>query len=282
MKKLFKFFVPLFLLVFTVMSAGCSLGLGPVVRYDNADRYTAAANGTLDTVSSLDVEWISGRVLISYQDSDKIVFYEERPDEGENNDYMLRYWLDETNTLRVRFAKSGTRIRNNYKKDLTILLPTNTELQSLELETVSADANVSVWTNACEIETVSGDLSCRYSHIEWKAGFKSVSGDVVIEDTEISCACEIETVSGDILTKFKTLPPTLSAETVSGDVKLCFPDTNFTVKYATVSGNFYTELDGNYQNGVFTYKDGSQIPHTAETVSGDLGILLYQPEKENS
>jgi len=283
MKKLFKFFIPLFLLVFTVTAAGCSFGLNAVIRYDNAEKYTASANGTLDSVSSLDVEWLSGRVLISSHNGENVVFSEERPGGETNDDYMLRYWLDETNTLRIRFAKSGTRIKNNYKKDLTILLPLHTELQSFQLETVSADANiVSVWANDCEIETVSGDVSCRYAHIEWKANFQSVSGDVVIEDTEISCATEIETVSGDILTKFKTLPPTLSAETVSGDIKFCFPDTGFTVTYSTVSGNFYTELEGKYQNDVFTYQDGSQVPYTAETVSGDLGILLYQTEKENS
>ena len=286
MKKILKFFAPLALLLcLSCAAAGCTGVMGALIRYDNAKQYTAAASGEVLSVKNLEVEWVSGKVEIVYYEGASTKFSEIRSDgKTETDDYTTRYLLDQkTSTLHLKFAKSGVRNNNNHcSKTLTVQIPQNTTLNSVEVEAVSAEAVVSVNADSCEIETVSGEISCRnatYGEIE----AKTVSGSVAVKDVTVARKTEIDSVSGDAVASFITLPAAVDVESVSGDITLHFPDAGFSVKFDTVSGTFYSSFNGGVKpetvtDGKLTNAGSPSCNCAVETVSGSLTLTRFSAE----
>ena len=283
MKSILKFLAPLSLLLCLLYAAtGCSGGLGAIIRYDNAKKYTAAASGELTLpVNNLEVEWVSGEVNIEDYEGTSVKFSEVRSDGvTETDDYTMRYLLDQTDdTLHLKFAKSGVRNNNLSSKALTVRIPRNTTLNSVEVETVSAETVVSVHADACDIETVSGEIACRnasYGEIE----AKTVSGTIAVKNVTVARKTEIDSVSGDVVAAFVTLPVAVEAKSVSGDVTLYLPDAGFSVKFDTVSGTFYSGFRDTPKYETVTggalVNAGSPSCHcTVKTVSGDLYVVKF-------
>ena len=97
--------------VVLVAAMAVSLEGGVGYRYDNAEKYAAGAGNVEGTVRNLDVDWIDGQVTIAYH-SEPTVLISETSKKNIPADMELRWWLD-GDTLRVRYAKSGT-VRLNW------------------------------------------------------------------------------------------------------------------------------------------------------------------------
>lgn len=286
MKRILKFFAPLALLTCLLCAAaGCTGVMGAIIRYDNAKQYTAAASGELTLpVNNLEVEWVSGKVEIVSYEGTTVKFSEVRSDGvTETDDYTMRYLLNQkTDTLYLKFAKSGVRNNNLCSKALTVQIPRNTTLSSVEVEAVSAETIVSVNANTCDIETVSGDIYCRnatYGEIE----AKTVSGSVTVKDVTAARKTEINSVSGDVITAFVTLPAAVDVESVSGEITLHFPDEGFSVNFDSVSGDFYSGFNGapkpeKVTGGKLANAGSPSCNCTVSTVSGNLYVLKYSAE----
>ena len=262
--------------------------------YENAAQYTAGG-GTLytrdTTVHKLDIDWRSGSVTIGLHDEDYVSITEDNaPALGSGN--ALHYWLD-GDTLRIRFAKSGhlgtTSLRD---KDLTVLLPRETILRNLSIETVSADISLQdITADDFELESVSGNMELLDASFSDEMDAETVSGNVSISsagnvgslDVEttsgiISAAAQsfdsidLSSVSGKITVKTDSLRRESSLESVSGKVELYLASDGFTARISTISGAVHSDYPCSKADNI--YICGSGGPELdIETVSGNVELF---------
>ena len=137
--------------------------------------------------------------------------------------------------------------------DLSINIP---RASSLQVNTVSADIDVSDVEGEQELESVSGDIETEAHGADIELG--SVSGDVEVAGKGQTIRSRMNTVSGDV--DADNLAGEIAAESVSGDV-------------STINGSF-TRASLNTVNGSITYHaallDSGRLD--IETVNGDVDV----------
>ncbi len=145
--------------------------------------------------------------------------------------------------------------RNNggISSDLVISVP---EGSSLQVNTVSADIDVTGVMGEQELQSVSGDVVTEAHEADIELG--SVSGDVAVQGDNKTIRSRLNTVSGDIDTD--NLAGDLGAETVSGDL-------------TAINGSF-SRVNLNSVNGEIIFRaelrdDGRM---DVETVNGSVDI----------
>lgn len=280
--------VSLFILTFCF--SGCNLNL---YTYDKASSYTVGGGEfAIDTVDSLDIDWVSGKVIVKTDATAQKITVSEENSKSEDK-YQMRHYLDAQKTLRIRFVKDGTSISSiNLKKELTVTLPADeTKLFSeIDIETVSADFNgdgfnvtkidietvsggvdlTNVDTSYLDVETVSGNITC--SDISSKnIDFDSVSGEFDFNGA-VSGRIESKTVSGDFEIHTSTMPTSIECDTVSGDIALYVPENDgFSCIFKTVSGDFNSNFAVTSSGKSRTYGNGSVVIEIKST-SGSLRI----------
>ena len=262
--------------------------------YENAAQYTAGG-GTLYTrdeiVRQLDIDWRSGSVTIGLHDEDYISITEDNaPALGSGN--ALHYWLD-GDTLRIRFAKSGCLGTASLRdKDLTLLLPRDTALRRLSIETVSADISLQdITADDFDLESVSGNMELLDVYFSDEMDAEAVSGNIRISaagnvgslDIEttsgtISAAAQsfdsidLSSVSGRITAETGSLRWESSLESVSGDIEFYLPDDGFTARISTLSGTVHSDFPCSKADNI--YICGSGGPELdIETVSGNVELF---------
>lgn len=102
---------------------------------------------------------------------------------------------------------------NDKDAQLTVRVP---RLVHLEVDTTSADIDISDHTGAQQIKSVSGEIELTLGEVE--ANVKSISGNIEARGRDVSIEALLESVSGDIeLLGFRG---DLESETVSGDIEI--------------------------------------------------------------
>lgn len=259
--------------------------------YDNAGLYTAGDCTLDDNVQYLNIDWLSGDVVIRHHDENYIAVTEEasRP---LGKDSSLHYWLDGT-TLRIRYAGSDRwRFSPIPSKTLTVYLPQDTALGGLAVETVSADISLQdITAEWIDLETVSGIIEADGASFAAGLEADSVSGSISVYTESDSSILDAETTSGSIdITAGKLDSLSLSStsgkisaalqsisdegslETLSGAIVLHLPaDAAFTAEASTVSGSFasdfpYEKVDDVYRCG----SGGAKLD--IESLSGSVSI----------
>ena len=214
---------------------------GPVQAQD---RYAISPEG----IRSLEVEWVSGRILVEPHDGDQILLEERSSGEIREKD-RLEFAVD-GDTLEIRYWKDH-RFRFDFGdfggKELRILVPRSLAegLEEISIENVSSDIHLSGLTaGELEVETVSGEVT----------GLDLTLGQV-----------ELESVSGDLSCQLTACPAELKVKTVSGDAELILPeDSRFSVNMKSVSGDVTSEI-------AYT-APGTGSSFQLESISGDLTI----------
>lgn len=208
--------------------------------YDNWEKYNTGGSVADNTITSLDVDWLSGKVEIAYHDGEKIEFFEQNATPLDD-DMKMRYFI-EGSKLSIRFAKSGTHTRRLPGKTLTLLIPEGTVLSEIDVESVSADLSVTVASRDLDLSTTSGNIS----------------GEGFTRGGTISC----ESTSGEITLSGINAPTELEAESVSGSIKVLGNAEDAEVELSTTSGNIITSLAG------------KAAAFSAETTSGEMDLDL--------
>lgn len=278
------------LLILTFCFSACNLNL---YTYDKGDSYTVGGGEfAMDTVDSLDIDWVSGKVVVKTDATAQKITLSEDNSKSEDK-YQMRHYLDAQKTLRIRFVKDGTSISSiNLKKELTVTLPADeTKLFSeIDIETVSADFTgdgfnatnidietvsggvdlINVDTTYLDVETVSGNITC--SDISSKnIDLDSVSGKFDFNGA-VSGSIESNTVSGDFEIHTSTMPTSIECDTVSGDITLYVPENDgFGCIFKTISGDFYSNFAVTTSGKSHTYGNGSVVIDIKST-SGNLRI----------
>lgn len=287
MKRFVAVFIMLMALVMVFSACqitGCSYSR---LDYDDAIKYKKGGATIDDEITSIEIEWLVGSVNVEYYDGDSISFAEECNQEL-NDRYVLRY-LREGSTLHIKYAKKGKFPLGvgAIKKDLTVKLPSNLLLSSLEIDSVSADVRVSgenktmsniniesvsggieLIANAksIDVETVSGNVAIASNTDD--LGLETVSGDASIGGSFNSI--EATSVSGDIAINADTLK-NCEISTTSGGVLLVTAENSFTLEKSTVSGHFECEQQTSTQGDKIIYGNGANN-YEISTVSGDITI----------
>lgn len=225
--------------------------------YDNEKLYSVGnaeipANG----ITEISVDWISSDIDIQYYDGETISIVE--PEQSDPN-YSLRYRID-ANELKIKFCKSGLKIKRPENKKLTLRLPDGLYLAELDVDSVSSNLNINkINTNELNFDTVSGKITATGNFAD--IDINGVSGNA------------------DIITY--TVPKNIDSDTVSGDFSITNPQNigGFTLNFNTVSGHFNNSgfeningiTDNKGKNGIYTYGNGN-TEIDFDSVSGNLTI----------
>lgn len=238
-----------------------------IISTEDKSYSTGSGEVAADSINSIDIDWVNGKVTVAYYDGETVSFTEE---EQTDPDYRLRYKLDDDGELEIEFCKdtiakdiSGFNV-NRLSKDLTVYIPQGMALSKLDIDDVSAEVSIDAITaNVLKIDTVSGGITA--------AGvFNSVNIDSVSATASIA--------ADSTLAK-------LRADSVSADITLYLPADipGFKIKTDSVSGrvdtfDFTSRGAAKISDGTVTYGDGS-LDIDFDTVSGSLVIKAVTAEK---
>lgn len=186
------------------------------------------------SVTSLDIDWVSGRVEIVPSADGSVKITEDYG--GDDTDARLR-WKLENGRLTVKFrAPAGFASWNDKvsAKKLTVEIPVEM-LNELQVTTVSADLAVLVSAKNVEIDSVSGNVEMKgdYSFLE----VDTVSGNIGLEGSVREA--DFDGTSATVTLYLSEQALTLDVDTVSGDVTLVLPAnaTGFEADIDSVSGS---------------------------------------------
>lgn len=265
--------------------------LGTVnLKYDHPEQYTAGpAELAVGEVQEIELNWLSGSVTVEAYDGSVISISEtEQGDEA-----MQLHWRQNGKKLEIQPFSHGKHT-NVPSKDLLVRIPASLaeNLQSLEIDTTSADAFVSGLTlGTLQFESTSGSLDaqadCRKLEADTTSGeinFTGTASSVEADTTSggmrftgTASEVEIDTVSGSFVLNLTETPDALSFDSTSGSITLTLPsDRSFEAKLDTVSGSlncgFEVQQTG---KGTWTYTGSSRLSKAElefDTVSGSVTI----------
>lgn len=295
-----------------LLCAGCSAsgipGLPSLSKfvYDNADKYTMGnADLEAEGIKSIEIDWVSGEVKVGYHLEDTVVI-SETANKNLNDNTTMYYYVD-GDTLRVKFAKSGKTIPTRLEKELTVWLPEGMELEEVEVDSISADVNVSgLVAERATVDTTSGDIVFGDVTCSGKVEFDTTSGDMTADlggnlssfsadsvsgDMEFSLAAvkevELDSISGRIQLSTETSPDAVSAETTSGDIHLTLPgagkltlgSTSGEVKLALQSPPDELSVDTVSGDVLLCLPKDADFTVRLDTVSGSLDSELAMKKK---
>ena len=231
-----------------------------------------------------------------------------------SEDQKVRWQLDGT-TLRIKYTDSiiqgifGFLLGNN-NRSLTVTLPEDLVLDSLNISVASADVTTDLLHSAnADFSAASGDMNVLLAGDMENAAFSSASGNITasLENAEAVQAdaasgdlfvtlisagqfsadtssgeitlqadevavLSVESASGEVYTALAKAPKDASISTASGDVTMALPeDADATVTVSTASGDFTSQLPVVMDGKTYALGNGTG-QMTISTASGDISI----------
>ena len=230
------------------------------ISYSDAEMFTSGGVEISEPVKNLDIGWLSGNINIIYHNDPTVVVSETSEKEiGEKN--RMRWRLD-GDTLRVRYAESGTRMSFESEKNLTITLPEGTSLDSALFETTSGSV---------EIPSLHAD--------SFASKIKSGNINASVAARDIAA----QSLSGDVRLKFEEKPDLAIVGSASGEVHIEGEDAE-TIRISSASGDIYTTMKNVVDFGAFAASGNIHaiLEHADRTdikaVSGDVDVKIAEFE----
>lgn len=226
-----------------------------------------------DQTRKLDINWAAGSVAILTGDVEDIEVYES----GLSNAKYAMQVKQQDSKLSIDYCDDsllkGFGISLDTK-DLTVCVPKDFALDSLEVETASAALTVSDLTiREVEIDTASGENNFKNCALG-KVDLDTASGDLRLSGslTELDC----DAASGSVYAVLTNVPSQIDMDSASGSLDLTLPENaGFTVKINGMSSDFSSDFATTIQNGRHVCGDGScQI--RMDAMSGDVIIRKGQ------
>ena len=185
------------ILPLTLCFTGCSFGFNSFsYQYENGDKYTAGNREIDDTITKINIDYVSGDVKVKGADTD-IVSVEETANQTLDSDHQVHTWVD-GDTLYVRYCVSTKRISfNKIEKELEITLPSDQELDNFIIEVSSGNIDLDGFTtDYLNSHASSGNIAidCSATDIE----IKSSSGNINLIQNGNSNSVKVKASSGNI------------------------------------------------------------------------------------
>lgn len=221
-------------------------------------------------IRNIEIEWVAGSItLLPVENATQITVTEPEV----NQDKYKMVCKQSGSTLKIDFCEGDltfTGVNIDLTKDLTIAVPADWICEDLEIDTASANVEVSNMTL-------------------YSVDFDGASGVCVFTDCSVN-EFDIDTASGDVrfegcLDIFKcsamsanchltvtNLPKRIDVDSMSGDLDLTLPaDCGFTVSMDAMSSDFSSDFETTTSNGHHVHGDGS-CRINVDAMSGDVII----------
>ena len=199
---------------------GCSFGLFNTVnyKYDNADKYEAGDRDIDDTITKINIDYLSGNVKVMGTDEDS-VSVRETINKSVDEDHKVHTWVD-GDTLYVRYCASKDMISfNGIEKSLEITLPGDQELDDFIIDVSSGEIDLNGFTtNKLNAHASSGNtnIDCSASEID----IKSSSGNVGLTQTGNSKSVKVKASSGNVVIIHEGDSETFDIDSSSGKISI--------------------------------------------------------------
>lgn len=228
-----------------------------------------------ESIRDIQIEWVSGSITIEPSDVDVITF-SETPGLDEDNKMV---WKQSGDKLIIQFSKPNVFLSFSFgsdigvSKDLVIHVPQTWICDELDIESVSAEVDVSnIQATSISLENVSG--KCGFTNcVADSLSSETVSGTV--EFSGQLNELDLNSVSANCTASLTNCPKEVKLECVSGDLTLYLPENcGFTVYHDAVSGDFNSEYSTTTSGNNYIYGDGS-CRISADGISGDINIRKF-------
>ena len=225
-----------------------------------------------DDIRELEIEWVAGEILIQSGDTEQISVKED----GSFDPKYAMYLRQSGNTLKIQFCEEsvaeyfGIHTRSDVNKDLTITVPQNWELDSLEIDCASATVEVNDMTiREVDFDGASGTCEFENCTVE-DMDIDTASGDIRFIGNLNMLDCDA--ASASVYAALSNTPTRLDMDSMSGDLEVILPgDAGFTLAMDTMSGDFETEFETTMRNGNYVCGDG-RCRINVSALSGDVLI----------
>ena len=259
-------------------------------KYDNHENYKIG-NAKIDKpITSIDIDWITGNVVIIPADDNVLTIIEESKNVIES-DHELRYMVDGS-TLYIKYCKSDLKDNNLPIKDLTISIPSEYLLDEIDVDSISSFVKVDgIASRSFECNTISGAIQLSNSDISHKIAIETTSGNIDVDnlsyldsadistisgtisiDTKMIYKAEIDTTSGNAFIDVEEEFNEFEFESISGNLDLILPQSlSCTLEFESVSGDFSTNHPASINGKKYVFGTGEN-DYNIESVSGDVRI----------
>lgn len=289
-----------------LMLAGCG---GETLFSDNAaEQYTAGGGTVTEPIKNLEIQWVSGSVEICQGTEDQVTF-RETADRALSDDLVMG-WRLEGETLSITFCAANSWTLDIPDKALTVTLPQDLVLESVQVTTTSAEVYApALQAREVACDTTSGDLTAQLLGTE-TIQVNTVSGSVEVTalddakqvkaattsgnvnltlgyadqldvttisgETRITAAqcrqTDLNSTSGNVTLDLQSASGACEVSTVSGEVTLSLPENaDAAVEFSTVSGSFDSALSLRKEGDCY-FSGSGQNQYQVKTTSGSLRI----------
>ena len=208
--------------------------------YENADKYTAGDREIDDTVTKINIDYVSGDVKVKGTDTDSISV-KETANKDLDSDHQVHTWVD-GDTLYVRYCVSTNMINfGKIEKSLEITIPSEQELDDFIIDVSSGNIDLDGFTtDNLNSHASSGNMTidCSASVIE----LKSSSGNVGLTQTGNSDSVKIKASSGNVALIHDGDSDSITIDSSSGKINVEQKGTVKNVKIHSSSGGAYAKM----------------------------------------
>ena len=274
-----------FIVLLGILLAGIGLK-GFLERKDTSVRWEAshspsASDGeqmsemytTSSQIREIEIQWVLGTITIEAGDVDQVV-YQETPVSDSRYRMVTKASSDElkiqycSENVGLSFSMFGTEI--DVVKDLTITVPKDMTLESLEIEAASAEVIIRGLTiDEVSLDTASGKCElegCRIGELD----VDTASGDIRFNGS--LNVLDFDAASAEFEGRFDNTPRRIKMDSLSGDIDITLPsDAGFTVSMDAMSSGITSDFETVIRNGDYICGNGyCQIEYSG--MSGDITI----------
>lgn len=233
---------------------------------DGKDTFSASE------ISELEIEWVSGEILIQPGDTDQISIRED----GVTDSKYSMVLQQRGGELKILFCEEnvaehwGIDLQKELNKDLTILVPPDWICQSLDIECASATVEVNDLTIQ-EVDFDGASGTCEFENcIVNEIDINTASGDIrfIGELNMLDC----DAASASVYTALSNVPSRLDMDSMSGDMEILLPtDAGFTLSMSGLHTDFTSDFETTLKNGNYVCGDG-RCRINLDALSGDVTI----------
>ena len=225
-----------------------------------------------EEIRDIEIEWAAGKILIQPIDTDEIQFSESDVTDIKNG----LVWKQRGSTLSISFCEgsAGNFLNfgndSNLTKDLTIFVPNNWTLDTLEIDAASATLEVNdLRIDEVDIDTASG--ACKFDNCTVKElDLDTASGDIRFYGFLDILDCDA--ASASVYAILTNIPTRMDLDSMSGDLDITLPEgAGFTASVEGLSADFSTDFETTNRNGNYVCGDG-RCRISVDAMSGDVII----------
>ena len=221
--------------------------------YADADKYLAGNQTYEQEITALDIDWISGSVMLVEDETITGVKVEEITN-LEKEEELVHSYID-NGTLRIKFFASGHRCSKlfGYNKELTVTYKPGLEKIDIDLTSGSIKAQ-SVTAKKFNLDMTSGNAKID-TLVADDVDTDLTSGDIEIKKVTAK-NMDADLTSGTFTVGYSAIEKA-SFDLTSGKFYMTLPEDGGTVKVSKTSGTVTTKRECKIDHNTYTFGTGS-------------------------